>query len=145
MNNLCFQNLIDDDEDDLELNNPNATDPNFNSSRSTSSVQRTFAGEANGQADSSHRSVTVVHMSQHQGENIRPGKMVQTREFWILWFTFFLNTQSIGYINAMYKVKNHIIFVPHPMQVNFILLKKSDRLFVRLIIFPLLFYYRFYC
>ena len=43
-------------------------------------------------------------MSQHQNENIRPGMMIKTREFWILWLTFFLNTQSIGYINAMYKV-----------------------------------------
>ena len=91
----------------MELNNPN--DLHFDSTRSTSSIQRNFAGETNGHAGSSHRSVTVVRMRQHQGENIRPGKMVKTKEFWILWFTFFLNTQSIGYINAMYKVTHYII------------------------------------
>ena len=35
--------------------------------------------------------------------NIRPGDIVKTREFWILWLTFVLNTQAVGYINSMYK------------------------------------------
>jgi hypothetical protein len=26
-------------------------------------------------------------------ENLKPGQIVKCREFWILWFTFFLNTQ----------------------------------------------------
>lgn len=29
--------------------------------------------------------------------------IVRTLEFWTLWFTFFLNTQAITYINSMYK------------------------------------------
>jgi len=36
-------------------------------------------------------------------ENLKPGQVVKSREFWILWFTFFLNTQAVGYINTMYK------------------------------------------
>ena len=36
--------------------------------------------------------------------SLRPGQMVRTREFWILWVTFLLNMQSIGYITSMYKV-----------------------------------------
>jgi len=35
--------------------------------------------------------------------NIKPGDIVKTREFWILWVTFVLNTQAVGYINSMYK------------------------------------------
>ena len=35
--------------------------------------------------------------------NIRPMDMVKTREFWILWLTFVVNTQAVGYINSMYK------------------------------------------
>ena len=40
---------------------------------------------------------------QPQAENVKPGQIVKTREFWILWTTFVLNTQAIGYINSMYK------------------------------------------
>ena len=36
-------------------------------------------------------------------ENVPPSKVVKTPEFWILWFTFLLNTQAVGYINTMYK------------------------------------------
>lgn len=36
-------------------------------------------------------------------ENIKPRMMVKSKEFWILWATFFFNTQAIGYINSMYK------------------------------------------
>jgi len=35
--------------------------------------------------------------------NVSPRQIVKTREFWILWLTFVLNTQSVGYINSMYK------------------------------------------
>ena len=41
-------------------------------------------------------------------ENLRPGQIVKTREFWILWSTFFLNTQAIGYINSMYKAYGQV-------------------------------------
>ena len=36
-------------------------------------------------------------------ENVKPGQIVKSKEFWILWLTFFFNTQAIGYINSMYK------------------------------------------
>lgn len=36
-------------------------------------------------------------------ENVPPSLIVKTREFWILWLTFLLNTQAVGYINTMYK------------------------------------------
>merc|ERR1719471_2571202 len=35
--------------------------------------------------------------------NIKPSDIVKTREFWVLWVTFVLNTQAVGYINSMYK------------------------------------------
>ena len=35
--------------------------------------------------------------------NIEPGQIIKTHEFWILWLTFVLNTQAVGYINSMYK------------------------------------------
>ena len=35
--------------------------------------------------------------------NVKPADIVRTREFWILWVTFVLNTQAVGYINSMYK------------------------------------------
>lgn len=35
--------------------------------------------------------------------DIEPGQIVKTHEFWILWLTFVLNTQAVGYINSMYK------------------------------------------
>ena len=98
----------EEEEEDLELNNPNASGFHSESTRATSSIQRNFAADGNDNSGPSHRARTVVCMSQHKGENIRPGKMVKTREFWILWMTFFLNTQSIGYINAMYKVRIYI-------------------------------------
>ena len=41
-------------------------------------------------------------------ENLRPGQVVKTKEFWILWGTFFLNTQAIGYINSMYKAYGQV-------------------------------------
>ena len=37
-----------------------------------------------------------------------PGQIVKTCEFWILWSTFFLNTQAIGYINSMYKAYGQV-------------------------------------
>jgi len=36
-------------------------------------------------------------------ENVPPSLIVKTREFWILWLTFLLNSQAVGYINTMYK------------------------------------------
>ena len=37
-------------------------------------------------------------------ENLKPGQIVKCREFWILWFTFFLNTQ-VKIINITKKEK----------------------------------------
>jgi len=39
-----------------------------------------------------------------QKENVEPRMIVKTKEFWILFVTFFLNLQAVGYINTMYKV-----------------------------------------
>jgi len=41
-------------------------------------------------------------------ESLKPGQIVKTCEFWILWSTFFLNTQAIGYINSMYKAYGQV-------------------------------------
>ena len=46
------------------------------------------------------------------GASLRPGQMVRTREFWILWVTFLLNMQSIGYITSMYKVATSPVSSP---------------------------------
>ena len=35
--------------------------------------------------------------------NLEPSQIIKTHEFWILWTTFVLNTQAVGYINSMYK------------------------------------------
>jgi len=37
-------------------------------------------------------------------DNVSPKQMVYTKEFWLLWCTFLLNTMAVGYINSMYKV-----------------------------------------
>ena len=36
-------------------------------------------------------------------ENVPPSLVVKSQEFWMLWFTFVLNAQAVGYINTMYK------------------------------------------
>ena len=47
--------------------------------------------------------LSVSQVTPEEAESIKPGQAVRTREFWILWGTFFLNTQAITYINSMYK------------------------------------------
>ena len=64
-------------------------------------VKKTEGAEAGGEAQGPGGGVHQV--SECRLENVRPGQMVRTREFAVLWATFFLNTQAIGYINAMYK------------------------------------------
>ena len=50
-----------------------------------------------------------IEMLQHLTELIFfSGQIVKTCEFWILWSTFFLNTQAIGYINSMYKAYGQV-------------------------------------
>ncbi len=49
----------------------------------------------------SNVSVSLGHPE--EAESLKPGQALRTREFWILWGTFFLNTQAITYINSMYK------------------------------------------
>jgi len=44
-----------------------------------------------------------INFNPPEAENLKPSQIVKTREFWILWLTFVLNTQAIGYINSMYK------------------------------------------
>ena len=47
---------------------------------------------------------TPVPPPVHEPEvNIEPSQVIRTHEFWILWLTFVLNTQAVGYINSMYK------------------------------------------
>ncbi len=75
-----------EDEEDLELDNPGGGSATLNPSSTTS----TRVSQAE-----------VMH-------NLKPGQIVQTREFWILWATFFLNTQPIGYINSMYKAYGQV-------------------------------------
>lgn len=48
-------------------------------------------------------SMQEMQISQEVSDNVRPGEVVKTYEFWILWFTFVVNTQAVGYINTMYK------------------------------------------
>ena len=44
-----------------------------------------------------------LQLSEAAAENVKPGQVVRSSEFWILWFTFVFNTQAVGYINTMYK------------------------------------------
>lgn len=46
----------------------------------------------------------VNQTANDEGEiNLKPKYATKSREFWLLWATFFLNTQAITYINSMYK------------------------------------------
>ena len=47
--------------------------------------------------------MSVTLGTTQDSENLKPRVVVRTLEFWILWSTFFLNTQAISYINSMYK------------------------------------------
>ena len=50
-----------------------------------------------------------IELFQHLAEiTFFSGQIVKTCEFWILWSTFFLNTQAIGYINSMYKAYGQV-------------------------------------
>lgn len=82
-------NGMEDDEEDLDLSNPGSSDGG--------------AATDNRGPNENGPQQPVHQVSECRLENVRPGQMVQTREFGILWATFFLNTQAIGYINAMYK------------------------------------------
>lgn len=66
-----IQDDEEDEEEDLELDHP---------------------GESHEPTLSVHRSSTRVSQADLL-ENLKPGQIVKTKEFWILWATFFLNTQ----------------------------------------------------
>ena len=51
------------------------------------------------QQHSSHRSVQRV--TESRLENVRPGQMIRTKEFGVLWATFFLNTQVVPRIGFL--------------------------------------------
>jgi len=54
------------------------------------------------QNDAAVSSPRATNVQDHE-IHIEPGQIVRTIEFWILWTTFVLNTQAVGYINSMYK------------------------------------------
>ncbi|XP_023322792.1 uncharacterized protein LOC111697129 [Eurytemora carolleeae] len=56
-----------------------------------------------GSSPSTSTSNSIQDLQIVKDENVKPGQVVKTKEFWILWFTFVLNTQAVGYINTMYK------------------------------------------
>ena len=86
----CLLVGVEDEDEDLELRDPS---PRRNGCHSTMA-----AGD-----DGSNVTVQTREYNEASVESVKPGEMVKTREFWILWMTFFLNTQAIGYINSMYK------------------------------------------
>jgi len=47
--------------------------------------------------------VVAACLSEPEERSVAPDQILRTREFWILWTTFLLNTQAVGYINSMYK------------------------------------------
>lgn len=55
------------------------------------------------EAGVSSPSINNINLNPPESENLKPSQIVKTKEFWILWGTFVLNTQAIGYINSMYK------------------------------------------
>ena len=80
--------------DDMESNIPLVTSA------------ETAAGETEVDEDILYQSEAMTSPNPVQPEmeiNIRPSDIVKTQEFWILWLTFVLNTQAVGYINSMYK------------------------------------------
>lgn len=62
----------------------------------------TFTSRRRGSSRSRQTNQTT-NSNDPASENVKPGTVVKTKEFWILWATFFLNTQAITYINSMYK------------------------------------------
>jgi len=86
-----------EEEEDLQLDNPDGNRPKRTNGESGHSSPNNGDTSRGGRANSVHQ------VSECRLENVRPGQMVRTREFLVLWATFFLNTQAIGYINAMYK------------------------------------------
>jgi hypothetical protein len=85
-----FDDDEEEDEEDLELDRSSTIGPN-----SYAPVNNPGSGKA--------RSANL-RVSNPDMDNLRPGQIIKTREFWVLWMTFFLNTLPIGYINSMYKV-----------------------------------------
>jgi nitrate/nitrite transporter NarK len=85
----------DDEEEDLELEHPGDD---------TGQEVRIANSHPGSGANSRSTRVSQPELL-HQ---LKPGQIVKTREFWILWTTFFLNTQAIGYINSMYKAYGQV-------------------------------------
>lgn len=85
---------MDNDDDDCIFGEDEellqATDELNQSAQSMSSVNLSLS--SNSSANFSEDS-----------DNLRPGQVLRTSEFWILWATFLCNTQAISYINTMYK------------------------------------------
>jgi len=120
----------DDEEEDLELSNPgqdgdvdrsqqqnrnsggdggaggnDSSGSDFDSQRPlpSASLRRSSSSGNDGGGQPRFPSSQPHQVYESHMENVRPGQMVKTKEFFLLWATFFLNTQAIGYINAMYK------------------------------------------
>ena len=93
----------EEDEEDLELDR-SATFGGQNNYNPVHSRRSTGSGSGKSRS-------TNLRVSHPDMDNLRPGQIIKTREFWILWMTFFLNTQPIGYINSMYKVKRLLLAI----------------------------------
>jgi len=66
--------------------------------------ERMASPRTRSRANSNASAMQEMQIGMKEGEeNLKPSQIVRTREFWILWLTFFLNTQAVGYINSMYK------------------------------------------
>lgn len=103
----------DEDEEDLDLDRSLALGPN---NYNPVHVQT--------EGSSKTRSANL-RVSNPDIENLRPGQIIKTREFWVLWMTFFLNTQPIGYINSMYKVNGAFYMLKLQYYFNIITSKNN--------------------
>ncbi len=89
----------EDEGDEQELVNGDLSSARQQQQQQQRQTGSSREGEREGRASS--LSVSLGHPE--EAENIKPGQAARTKEFWILWGTFFLNTQAITYINTMYK------------------------------------------
>ena len=102
-NQLATLFLTDDDDDEDEEEDEEDLELDRSATFGQTNYNPLHFATRNSNGPNKNRSANL-RVSHPDMDNLRPGQIIKTREFWILWMTFFLNTQPIGYINSMYKV-----------------------------------------
>ena len=93
--------LVPDDEDEEEDHGVDEEEEELFHNRSGDAEEMQMLNNDGGAGRGRRLSISLG--TTQDAENLKPKVIVRTFEFWTLWFTFFLNTQAITYINSMYK------------------------------------------